>query len=146
MDRRNFQKMLVSALVGGTISAADADCFIVKQSTTGTASGGAAAAQSRYVIKVRYHNKHRVVQYWARIKDTTDIHADVPLTVTLAADQAGHQVIASKSVVAHAAQSHIVRGSFLLGKGSMQRGTTFYCHVLAGEEITRVRRFKLKAY
>lgn len=134
--------MLASVVVGGTVAAARADLCDVGQS----ACASQAAARSRYSAKVRYYNKHKLVQYWARIKDAADSNADVPITVKLATDKAGQQVIASKSGIGHAAQSHIVRGSFLLGKGSIQRGSTFYCHVFAGADGSRIRRFQLKAH
>lgn len=122
--------MLVAAVVGGSISVC----------------ASSVAARPRYLSRVRYYNKHKLVQFWARIRDSTDGTADVPVTVNLATDRTGRQIIASKSVLARATHSHIVRGFFFLGNDAVQRGSTFYCHVLAGADSLRVRRYKLKAF
>jgi hypothetical protein len=87
-----------------------------------------------YAVRFHYWGRGKLFQFWTRVRNPSNSSDDVPLTLVLSADKGGQRILRTKTYVARAARSHIVRGRLNLnGISTPSAKSPIYCQMLLGQ-------------
>jgi len=130
INRRTFQTTLLLAIGGASLAS--------------LRTANAAPATVTYRHRLRLQVKGSQVAFWLRVAGPGTATDDVPFTLTVSSDPDGNNVVRRITHVAHAASSHIVRGSFNLNGTSWKPGAPLFGSVAfaGGKVATKTRQMK----
>lgn len=137
MNRRTFQKTLLLA-VG---AAACVTTLPVVHAATATSPS---SPSSLYKYRLKFRRAGGSFNVWIRIVKPSSMSSDVPFTLLLSSDAQGKNVLQTKTHVARAASSHLVRGTIDMRAAGWTTGSPLYARFLLGEEQTRTKARKLR--